>query len=167
MGGIPSARHYNIEGRLAGCYVYMLLCQEQGGPIFVKIGMTDDPLTRFRALRNGCPHTPRSFAYFETYSRPEARSVERALHKAYAPWHAHHEWFCFVEEDKKAFNHVWQTVLPLCAKGGRKFEWTKISTEALIRMTDNNIKRARANFARNTARRGRSYTDYLKHSKPA
>lgn len=156
--------HFNVEGRLAGCYVYMLLCQEADGPVYVKIGMTEDPLSRFRALRSGSPHTPRAFAYFETYNRKDARRIERALHKAYGEWHAHHEWFSFREEDKAKFNAVWKTVLQHHEKNGRKFEWTKVSAKALIETAESNKKMARAIFARSTKRRGRSYQDFRKHS---
>jgi predicted GIY-YIG superfamily endonuclease len=156
---------YNIEGRLAGCYVYMLLCQEAEGPIFVKIGMTDNPIARFRQLRNGCPHTPRQFAYFETYSRKEASRIERSLHKAYAKWHAHHEWFSFREDDKPSFNNVWKYVLFVSSTNGRKFEWTKISTAELIRLTDHNAKRARAGFARNASRGGLAFRQFAKDSR--
>lgn len=139
----------------------MLLCRENGGNIYVKIGMSNDPLKRFRALRTSCPFIPRAFLYLRAYGRVEARHIERDLHAAYVAWHAHNEWFSFPEAEKEKFNLIWQKVLQLYAKRGRTLEWTKISVEQFVQhLTDAN-RAALAKRARRMSRRGRSYRDFI------
>lgn len=155
---IGQLQAFNQDGRARGHFVYMLLCQDSGGPIYIKIGITGNPIQRFRSLRCGCPVTPGSFAYFEVPNENVARRIESALHEAFHGWNAHLEWFVFLEAERPAFNEVLQSVLAEHRIPGRKFEWNKISVKELIRIGDRNRRYAQRLFAK----RGLHYQDYLR-----
>lgn len=102
--------HYAPDGRLRGCYVYMLLCRDEG-PVYVKLGTSINPHSRLRQLRYTSPVTLRQFCSFEVPSRFKALLIERELRKVFRPWEAPGEWYTVPLTDKGAFNRAWQPVL--------------------------------------------------------
>jgi hypothetical protein len=149
---------YTQEGRMRGHYVYMLLCQDAGGSIYIKMGISSNPISRLRALRSGCPVSPKSFAYFETYSVRVSRRIEADLHKSFAKWNAHLEWFAFLEADKAEFNAVLNAVLAHHAVPGKPFVWNRVSVKELVRISKRNQRYAQLLFATS----GKSYQDFTK-----
>lgn len=149
---------YHEDGRLKGSYIYMLLCQEGDGPIYVKAGMSDTPTRRFASLRGGCPVPPQIMAVCEVHSRKRAKRVEADLHHAFKPWHAHLEWYRVEFEDKARFNAAWKQVLSQWSEVGWQLQWTQISAQALGRRLDE----AQRLYRRNFTRRGVAYRDFVK-----
>jgi T5orf172 domain len=136
--GVGKLDYLNCDGRVHGHYLYMLLCQDgMDAPIYIKIGETANPLTRFRTLRSGCPVAPKSFAYFDARTRTAARRIEAQLHLACHEWNAHLEWFRFVKGDKARFNEVLSRVLGV-EMGGKPVIWNRLSVPELIKMGDRN-----------------------------
>jgi predicted GIY-YIG superfamily endonuclease len=148
---------YRPDGRIKGSYVYMLLCRDDG-PIYVKVGMTDDLYGRLRSLRNGCPITPRRFCSMEFPSRRWALNAERALQKAFKRWKAHGEWFRILPADKAEFNEAWRTGLTNYVAPEWPNKWEQIAVQPLIAAAD---QRQRY-MARKVMRRGRAYRDACK-----
>ena len=134
--------------------MYMLLCSDSG-PIYVKVGITDDLYGRLRTLRNGCPVTPRRFCTMEFPSRRKARTAERALHIALEEWNAHGEWFLVKREDKAAFNEAWRIGLAGLIDSQWPAKWDQIPVQALIEAGD---QRQRY-MARKIMRRGKAFHD--------
>lgn len=152
----------NSDGRLVGSFVYMLLCQ-QGGPIHVKIGLSDDPFKRLSALRNTCAVTPRRFAVTSVPSRLMAKRLEAALHKELSPWRKHGEWFEFTPEEKADFNRGWQVVFARQQRNMRGYplKWEHLSVAEIVKAAE-----ARKNASQRRWReRGPAFQDFLRHCK--
>lgn len=73
-------------------YVYFVQCGD--GPI--KIGWSKDPQCRLLQLQQCNPFKLKLLFYFEA-----AKCIETILHKIFADWHIHHEWFVFAKEIKQ------------------------------------------------------------------
>lgn len=146
------------SGRIRGTSVYMLLCQDDG-PIYVKVGISVDPLVRLVALRDGCPVTPQCFAMLELATKDKARSLERGLHLVFKQWHARGEWFRLEVSERLAFVAAWRTVfrrheLPSCP-----LTWTEVSVKEFFAR-----RKLRGDlWKRGYAIRGKPYRDYLRH----
>ena len=108
-------------------YVYMLLCQDDDGPVYIKIGITDGLTSRFRGLRTGCPVRPRILGVVPRYSRELAFSLEQSLLAALDKWRIHGEWFKVKAEEKQAFKECWSKVLIMYSTASVKLKWQKIS----------------------------------------
>ena len=113
---------FRENGRLRGTYVYMLLCRDDG-PIYVKVGISDNPYKRLLMLRGGCPVTPRRFLSFEVRSRKKALQVESAIHAALDRWLAHGEWFKVNKAEKPEFNLALATAIAPHKETGWPCEW--------------------------------------------
>lgn len=151
---------YGKDGRVRGSFVYMLLCQDSG-PIYVKIGLSNDPFQRMHALRNGCPVELRRFAFVAVPSRKFATKLEMWLHHDLSPWRSQGEWFKFAPEEKPDFNKGWQAAFSKCALPGWPLTWTQMPVAKLMEQWER-----RKRFAQRLwRRRGRSYQDYLRHCK--
>lgn len=155
---VSSFKLYDQDGRVRGHYVYMLLCQDaKDSPIYIKIGETENPIKRFRTLRGGCPVAPKSFAYFDTRTKPAARRVEAQLHLAFHEWNTHLEWFRFDEAEKARFNKILSHVLN-AEMNGKPVAWNKVSINDLIKIGDRGKRYAQLLFAT----RGPAYQDFTK-----
>lgn len=152
---------YRPDGRLRGSFVYMLLCRDKEGPVYVKAGITDKPDDRLLALRLGCPVTPRQFHTMEVMSRRKARNVERDLHQAFRRWAAHGEWFRISMDDRQQFNEAWRGVLALHAVPGWPARWERVPVQPLVEMK----QRASRFRLRCMARRGGAYLDVSRESR--
>lgn len=112
----------------------MLLCRDEGGPVYVKVGISDQPIKRLKSLRLGCPVTPHQFLYMEVRSRRKARSIEISLHDALAKWGAHGEWFRVPMEEKAQFNGAWKRVVDAQREPSTlSYEWQRISVAEFVR----------------------------------
>ena len=125
---------FNTAGRLAGCFVYMLFCHD-GGPIYVKIGLSEVPDKRLTALRTTCAVSPRVFSTVEVRTRRIALKLERALHTAFAPYRTMGEWFVFPENFGHDFKTRRREVLqPFDVDPTRPLRWTNLNVEALAEL---------------------------------
>jgi hypothetical protein len=119
------------NGRIQGTYVYLVLCEE-GASIFVKIGISDQPIKRLRELATGCPLVPGVLAYVELPSRPLALLAERGLHSQFTQWRSRGEWFRFRKRDREKFNAGLNTVLSKWKGPSWPMKWTKLNAIELL-----------------------------------
>ena len=87
-------------------YVYGLLCQDEGGPLYVKFGRTTDPERRMVQLKQGVPLPARWFLYVRVAGHLTQGNLERGLHKRFKSRRIRGEWFKFdatSEVDKEDF----------------------------------------------------------------
>jgi hypothetical protein len=73
-------------------FVYMCLCQDDDGPIYVKVGMSNCPHRRLSALRTGNPIPVHQFYICQVHSKRKAKILERALHIGFGRWGLTGEW---------------------------------------------------------------------------
>jgi hypothetical protein len=155
VGTVPA--FHRTDGRLIGCYVYMLLCSD-GGPIYVKIGISQAPTDRLNQLRTSCPVRPQVLAVAETFSRKEARRIENGLHQIYDGWRHRGEWFLISAEDKPEFNRRWREVFTRHSRRDWPLAWEQISVKAIDRLA----QQRQAFFRKRMRRRGASYKAFVK-----
>lgn len=88
---------YDCNGRwaLGRCYVYVLMARDAQGPMYVKIGVSDDPYSRIGAIQTGCPIPLVRAGMVKCMSRAQARLIEKELHVELAPFGSNGEWFRF------------------------------------------------------------------------
>ena len=121
---------YHADGRLCGSYVYLLLCHD-GGPVYVKVGVSDRPTARLQALKQGCPVMPREFCFFEVRSRHKARQIELAVLARLAQWAARGEWFRVELADRAPFNAQLRAAIDPHREGHWPCHWQRVSIPAL------------------------------------
>jgi hypothetical protein len=146
----PSVTGERKDWRVIGSFVYMLLCQDSG-PIYVKIGLSDQPLKRAQALRNGCPVAPRRLAICAVPSRFVAKRVESCLLLQLRPWRAQGEWFKFEPAEKPAFNQAWSQAFSNAQLKGWPLQWTHFPLKQIVAEWE----RKQKHFQRMWKRRGR------------
>lgn len=119
-------------------HVYALLCQDKGGPGYIKFGMSMNIGSRLSSLRTACPIPVRYIATCSAgYCRDKARRLEKALHLAFANRRIKNrgEWFRFDfsnPEDKQCFNDTCKSVFQVHFRESGHW-WTQISVDALDR----------------------------------
>jgi len=94
-------------GKGKSYYVYALLCQDHGGPGYVKFGRTGDIAHRLTSVRTACPIPVKYIATAKVLNYEASKRVEREFHKKFEPRKITGEWYRFDfadKEDKKAFN---------------------------------------------------------------
>jgi len=154
---------YRPDGRIRGCYVYMLFCGDGTGDLFVKVGMTANPEQRLEALRTAVPIPTEMFAVVEVPSRKLALRLERALHEAFEQWASRGEWFRLTLDDKPTFKAAWQEVFRLHQRPSWELKWTYMNMERYEA-----ARAQRRNYWRfKFSRFGAAYRDYLRDSKRA
>lgn len=158
--GVTLAPTFKPDGRLRGAYVYMLFCQD-GGPVYVKVGMSINPIARLRVLRAGCPVTPKRFAFAETRSERRARQIERELQKSFKSWSAHGEWYAVPQDSAQEFKDAWRAVFAKMSEPAWPLRWEQINVPALARRDQG----VRAMWIRRLGGRGRAYSDFRRDSR--
>lgn len=71
-------------------YVYILELKDTGNFSFIKIGLTDSPKMRYSQIRTSLPFIPKMVAL---YMPPNARKVEKFIHKVLSPFKVNGEWY--------------------------------------------------------------------------
>jgi hypothetical protein len=117
-------------------YIYALLCKDEDGPGYIKLGMSGNVTQRLTSLRTACPIPAQYIATVKVgYDREKCLKVESYLHREFAERKVkmRGEWFRFnfsEPEDKTEFNRG-------CKRVFRHFFgvahpwWDIISVEAL------------------------------------
>lgn len=154
---------YRAGGRISGCYVYLLLCQERD-LIFAKVGVSGDPIKRLTNLLAGCPLEPGLLAMVELQNRARAFRVETAIHEQLVAWGSRGEWFRFERTDKVAFNTALQMALAEFKSPSWPMTWTKLNVSELLKQQHQAAWVAgHANVARER-KGGKSLRDFRKHN---
>jgi len=119
---------------MLGCYVYVLLCQDGSGPVYIKIGISERPDKRLRALSHGCAISPRLFATVDVKNRLAARKLEEALHGEFVQERTVGEWFIFRAEAAGDFRRRCTAVLSRFDHDPtRPLRWSAVAVHALLR----------------------------------
>ena len=160
MTGMSLDNPFNCDGRIRGSYVYLLLCRDDDGPIYVKTGISDSPLRRFSQLSNVCAVTPRRFMFVGVRSRVAAKKLERDLLDAFSKWKTKGEWAKLTTADKATFNKCWQDVFAAHAEKHWPLSWTQIPACNLIEAT----RRRRYLHFQKVRKRGKAYIDFERDS---
>ena len=121
---------YYVEGRLILCYVYLLICGDDK-TVYVKVGMSQNPLERATALRNTSPLPIDLMATVDMQSRRLALDLECDLHKALQEWRIQGEWFRLSYDDKEKFKVITRVALEPYATKERPLNWTKINLKEI------------------------------------
>jgi hypothetical protein len=146
------------DGRLAGCYLYFLVCRE-GDVFFIKIGITKSPAERLRSLVNNCPIKADRFATVRLWSREKARSLEAKLHETLSDNRVTGEWFKFSPADKEAFNTHLRNLLAAHSMPSWPLVVDQMPVQPFIKWT---ASRKRVYWA-SARKKGRAYLDFRKH----
>lgn len=151
---------YGSDGLVHGCYVYMLLCQDDG-PIYVKVGITGRLAARLQQLRTGCPVTPKQFYSFKQPNRQRAKKIERAIHAALAPWAKTGEWFSVTPELKAEFNAALREAIRPFPASGYPCKWDRVAVQPLVAYG----AQRKGLYQFNWQRKGAAYHDFRADSK--
>lgn len=117
---------YLKDGRPRGTNVYMLLCRDGKGPIYVKVGLTDYLGNRVTQLLTGCPVPPQQLFSVKLWNRHAARSMERALHCMLEEWWIQGEWYRVELSEKDRFNAQIRMALGPMRRPGWPLEWDRM-----------------------------------------
>ena len=155
VGTFPT---FTREGRLSGCFVYFLVCQD-GDPIYVKIGITSSPDARLRSLVNNCPVKAQRFATIRLWSRRKALDVESKLHETFDRNRVTGEWFKFAAAEKRAFNDELRKIIADHSLPS----WRLAIEQMPVKPFMDRAKARKRLFQRNFRRKGRAFQDFQKH----
>lgn len=139
---------YHVDGRLRGCWVYFLLCRDDDGPVYVKIGISRRPTARLRELLSGCAVAPQLFGFVALPSRRHALNLEYALHKALCRWRAEGEWFKLSMEERMEFNSIRKSVFALHAKAEWPLRLQYADIQELLRVWERERRQRQRLFKR-------------------
>lgn len=93
-----------INGRSRCNFIYFLCCAaDSPSAVYIKIGMSQNPLERLRELATGCGLKIASFGFLGCGCRSETHRIELALHAVFALWRTRGEWYRFELKDKNTF----------------------------------------------------------------
>ena len=122
---------YRRDGRLRGCYVYMLFCQDTA-TVYIKIGIAAEPVRRLAALITACPIEPREFGWIEAPGRQRALTIERTLHRICKPWRIRGEWFAVPIEARDEFRKLTTEVLDGFRDSAWPLKWSWLSVPEFL-----------------------------------
>lgn len=158
--GVHSFGLYGADGRMHGCYVYLLFCPIDEA-FFVKVGMAKSPTKRLDGLRTGCPVDPKVMAVVELASRGLAISLERTLHHQLSKWRTHGEWFRIPNDEKKRFSDIANGSLNAFKQPAWPLAWTQVPLKTIIAEAARRRRYGQMKFAS----RGKAYRDFVRHLK--
>ncbi len=96
-----------IAGRMRVFYVYFLCCKgDSDDSVYVKIGMSGNPLRRARSVLNSCGLPALNFIYTGIGCKAETQRMETALHAAFVLWRTRGEWYRFEAREKNTFLRI-------------------------------------------------------------
>jgi hypothetical protein len=76
-------------------YVYVFMCQDETGPLYVKIGYSVKPAQRLASLLTHSPVPPVHIWTTQTGSARSSHLLEQWIHKNLKKYHSRREWYRF------------------------------------------------------------------------
>lgn len=140
----------------------MLLCCDKPGPIYVKVGVTDNPMQRLSMLTAGCAVTPIRFMFVAVRSRAFALALEKSLLSGFSVWHTKGEWFKVKKSEKHTFNSAWKEAFSAHAEKHWPLGWVQMSVSSILAL---NKEKKVAFFKSERAKEqkyGAAYMDFKK-----
>lgn len=154
---MTNLRLHNESGLLSASCVYTLICRDEG-PLYIKVGMSVNPLQRFSEIRTGNPIEPLTLAWVELASHDKARALEMRLHLAAEQWHKSLEWFMVPEDEFTVFREACKAALVKHSDSGRPpLKWAHVDCAELV--AESKARRAKQ-FAK-FKRRGAAYAQFI------
>ena len=88
---------YDCNGRVAAwrTYVYVFMARDGDGPMYVKVGRSDNPIHRLGEVQVGCPIPISKAGMVKCLTIEQSKRIEAQLHGMLAEWHSSGEWFRF------------------------------------------------------------------------
>lgn len=118
-------------GKVALNCLYLLLASDAPDRLYVKVGISINPLGRLSGLLTGCPFPPKFFHYIEVGDRRRTLTLEKLLHKGLSFFRSSGEWFIFNPQDPKQkaiFNETLRQALSM--QGISAPVWERIDVKA-------------------------------------
>lgn len=122
-----------LTGNSRRYYVYALMCEDDSGAGYMKIGRSSRIEARLSTLRTSCPLPLKRIALLEVESADKSKQVEEALHFRFRHRRQRGEWFGFnfsSEEDKQDFKLGSRTVFCLHLLKWEQQWWTSLDLKA-------------------------------------
>lgn len=146
---------------VGGCYVYLVFC-EQGGAVYIKVGVSADPIRRLMSIRNGMPFEPKRFAFCRVSGRKMALSMEALLLERTKHWRSRGEWLETLPSEAEAFRKILSGVTARYARG-LTLTWGQMDVRAFVEQRVQAQKVRLANMRQN--RRNPVFADFERHVK--
>lgn len=144
-----------------GCYVYLIFCEE-GSAVYIKVGVSSDPIRRLMSIRHGIPFEPKRFAFCRVSGRKMALKMEALLLAECKKWMSRGEWLQMLRSDAEAFRKILSFVTSHFARG-LTLTWGQMDVRAFVEERAKAQKVRLANLQR--SRRSRSFSDFERDSK--
>lgn len=112
MGASSPQVYYDCNGRIASwrTFVYFFMARDGDGPMYVKIGRSDNPIKRVGEVRTGCPLPIIKAGMVKCLDWNQAKRIEREFHRHLADRGSSGEWFRFDWHSSVDREHL-QTVM--------------------------------------------------------
>ena len=75
--------------------MYLFMARDGDGPVYLKVGRSDDPVRRVQDVQVGCPFRIIKASMVKCASVDQAKEVELALHRRLSDRNSSGEWFRF------------------------------------------------------------------------
>lgn len=97
MGAASPHVLYDCNGRIASwrTYVYFFMARDGDGPMYVKVGRSDNPIKRIGEVQTGCPFPIIKAGMVKCLSLDQTKRIERDIHCRLQNRHTSGEWFKF------------------------------------------------------------------------
>lgn len=148
---------YDCNGRWAAgrSYVYTFMARDGDGPVYVKVGRSDNPVVRLGHVQVGCPFKIFRAAMVKCLSVDQAKRIEAEMHSSLAAFASSGEWFRFdwsAEEERRRLASTMEVVF--ASIPGWQLEEIDVHRAAAIQrqMVNERQRRSRANRLRSSMR---------------
>lgn len=127
---------YDCNGRyaLGRCYVYFILARDKlpASPMYLKIGLSENPIVRVRAVQVGCPVVVSKAGMVKCLSRKQAMLVEKDLHLEFADHSSSGEWFRFDWEAIGVRENMMERIERTLSARLREWKWENIDLASAL-----------------------------------
>lgn len=113
-------------------FLYVIFTETPDGMGLLKVGVTQSPLERVQAIRQGSPLPLKAAIFCEAGNKKVAFGIEAGIHALFKQRRTRGEWFRFDyadPTDKQCFHQGTKTVYTLFTK--RQLSWAKVSEAVL------------------------------------
>lgn len=157
------------------CSVYVLLKNMPDG-IYVKIGISADPIRRLRELIHGLPWVPDTLSYYRMRTRVAARDMEGYLLLAHRNCRTRGEWHLLPADQLVAFKRTLQVTGSRYVKKSHGGKWATMSVPEFLEAAEQaRIEKSRRVLQERKSRPKRklrglqalSYRDFKDHAAEA
>ncbi len=156
MGVVALRGLYDCNGRLAAwrTYVYVLMARDGDGPMYVKVGRSDNPIKRISNVQVGCPFRIVKAGMVKCLTIEQASSIERELHLLLQDHWSSGEWFRFDWKDTEQRQKL-QSMMEVAFAGVPQWVFEEIDLERAARELRALVSERQRRSRENRRHRGR------------